>query len=127
TPLHIAASKGHLECAKLILSFGVKNINLTSRDGSTPLTSAIMRGHIDIIKYLLERPNIDILTPTMFGFTPLISAASKAQNDIVKLLLRDKDLIQNMLYRDNDGSTALHHACQSIINDPTETIKILLE
>ena len=26
TPLHIAASKGHLECAKLILSFGVKSI-----------------------------------------------------------------------------------------------------
>jgi len=86
-----------------------------------------MRGHIDIIKYLLEQPNIDILTPTMFGFTPLITAASKAQNDIVELLLRDKDLIQNILYRDNDGSTALHHACQSIINNPIDTIKILLD
>jgi ankyrin repeat protein len=124
--LHESTIMGDFESTKLLVEAGA-DINLTSRDGSTPLTSAIMRGHIDIIKYLLERPNIDILTPTMFGFTPLISAASKAQNDIVKLLLRDKDLIQNMLYRDNDGSTALHHACQSIINDPTETIKILLE
>jgi len=82
---------------------------------------------MDIIKYLLEQPDIDILTPTMFGFTPLISAASKGQTDIVKLLLRDKDLVQNMLYRDNDGSTALHHACQSIINNPIDTIKALLD
>jgi len=124
--LHESTIMGDFESTKLLVEAGA-DINLTSRDGSTPLTSAIMRGHIDIIKYLLEQPNIDILTPTMFGFTPLISAASKAQNDIVKLLLREKDLIQNMLYRDNDGSTALHHACQSIINNPIETIKILLE
>jgi len=124
--LHESTIMGDFESTKLLVEAGA-DINLTSKDGSTPLTSAIMREHIDIIKYLLDQPNIDILTPTMFGFTPLISAASKAQSDIVKLLLRDKDLIQNMLYRDNDGSTALHHACQSIINDPIETIKILLE
>jgi len=124
--LHESTIMGDLESTKLLVEAGA-DINITSRDGSTPLTSAIMRGHIDIIKYLLEQPNIDILTPTMFGFTPLISAASKAQNDIVELLLRDKDLIQNMLYRDNDGSTALHHACQSIINNPIDTIKILLD
>ncbi|KAG4100857.1 ankyrin [Neocallimastix lanati (nom. inval.)] len=124
--LHESTIMGDFESTKLLVEAGA-DINLTSRDGSTPLTSAIMREHIDIIKYLLEQPNIDILTPTMFGFTPLISAASKAQSDIVKLLLRDEDLIENMLYRDNDGSTALHHACQSIINNPIETIKILLE
>jgi ankyrin repeat protein/NAD-dependent SIR2 family protein deacetylase len=124
--LHESTIMGDLESTKLLVEAG-SDINITSRDGSTPLTSAIMRGHVDIIKYLLEQPNIDILTPTMFGFTPLISAASKAQNDIVELLLRDKDLVQNILYRDNDGSTALHHACQSIINNPIDTIKILLD
>jgi len=124
--LHESTIMGDFESTKLLVEAG-SDINLTSRDGSTPLTSAIMRGHIDIIKYLLEQPDIDILTPTMFGFTPLISAASKAQIDIVKLLLRDKDIIQNMLYRDNDGSTALHHACQSIINNPIDTIKVLLD
>jgi len=124
--LHESTIMGDLESTKLLVEAGA-DINLTSRDGSTPLTSAIMRDHIDIIKYLLEQPNIDILTPTMFGFTPLISAASKAQSDIVELLLMKKnDLIQNLLYRDNDGSTALHIACQSIINNPIETIKILL-
>ncbi|ORX41752.1 hypothetical protein BCR36DRAFT_172122 [Piromyces finnis] len=124
--LHESSIMGDLESTKLLVEAGA-DINITSRDGSTPLTSAIMRGHIEIIQYLLEKPNVDILTPTMFGFTPLISAASKAQSDIVSLLLRNKDLIQNMLYRDNDGSTALHHACQSIINSPIETIRILLE
>jgi len=124
--LHESTIMGDLESTQLLVEAGA-DINLTSKDGSTPLTSAIMRGHIEIIKYLLDQPNIDILTPTMFGFTPLISAASKAQNDIVKLLLlRRKDLVPNMLYRDNDGSTALHHACQSIINNPIDTIMILL-
>lgn len=51
TPLHWAASGGHVALAKLLLTGGV-NVNAETIDGVTPLAVAVMLGHQGIIDLL---------------------------------------------------------------------------
>lgn len=53
TPLHLAASNGHLQIAQLLISNGAK-INKIDDSGSTPLILAAKFNHHLIEKYLLE-------------------------------------------------------------------------
>ncbi|OEU16662.1 ankyrin, partial [Fragilariopsis cylindrus CCMP1102] len=51
TPLHIAASEGHLEICKLLLERGSK-INRSDRWGGAPLDDAHRHKHIEVVQYL---------------------------------------------------------------------------
>ena len=53
TPLHYAASGGHAEVAKLLLSHSAY-IDAESPNGSTPLMMAAMYGNVDCVRMLLE-------------------------------------------------------------------------
>ena len=40
TPLHLAASEGHLDILKILVKQGVKDVNPTDRWGNTPFDDA---------------------------------------------------------------------------------------
>ena len=56
TPLHLAASNGHLNCVKVLCLFGAK-IDANDRMGNTALDDAKNEGREDIIDFLLNVPN----------------------------------------------------------------------
>ena len=59
-PLHIAAEKGHLQVAQLLVRSGAE-INAIDLNGDTPLHFACVNGHLGIVSWLLTRgPNLSI-------------------------------------------------------------------
>lgn len=53
TPLHWAASGGHLEACKILVKHGV-DLNATNKNGDTALHKAAWRGHAATIEFLLS-------------------------------------------------------------------------
>jgi hypothetical protein len=102
TPLHKAASRGHVDIARLLLEYGA-DPNVRDEYGWTPLHNAAYRGHVDVVAHLLERgadPNIQ----NKDGSTPLHKAASRGHVDVVRLLLEHG---ADPTVKNKDGATPL--------------------
>ncbi|KAI6777896.1 uncharacterized protein J7T54_001553 [Emericellopsis cladophorae] len=87
TPLLLAASHGHENAVRLLLTHGAK-VNLENGDGKTPLLAAVEYGHLGVARLLLEiggaNPN---LANFRFGRTPLALAAERGDLELTKLLV----------------------------------------
>jgi hypothetical protein len=88
TPLHLAASNGHMELAKLLLESGA-DMSVANSNGATPLYSASAKGHTEVVKLLLEK-GADISVANNDGWTPLNAAVSNGYVAVAKLLLLRK-------------------------------------
>ena len=53
TPLHEAASKGHLDVVRVLSEFKA-DVNALNNDGGTPLHEAASKGHLDVVRVLSE-------------------------------------------------------------------------
>eukprot|EP00455_Lapot_gusevi_P000497 TRINITY_DN10229_c0_g1_i3.p1 TRINITY_DN10229_c0_g1~~TRINITY_DN10229_c0_g1_i3.p1 ORF type:complete len:166 (+),score=10.84 TRINITY_DN10229_c0_g1_i3:78-575(+) len=87
TPLHNAASSGHLEICELLLQHGA-SVN-AAECGATPLHRAAFRGHTQVCALLLRHgadPNLPDLSTD--HRTPLHKAASQGHVAICRLLLQ---------------------------------------
>ena len=85
TPLMEAASSGHLEIVKLLISHGA-DVNSQSSSGNTPLMYACASGHSEIVRVLLEA-NANVEDHNENGHTPLMEAASAGHVEVAKILL----------------------------------------
>lgn len=85
TSLQWAASRGHVNIARLLLGAGA-SISSFSRDGWTPLHWAVYKGHIDIVRLLLGS-GAPVSPVNKDGFTPLHWAAMYGLADVVNVLL----------------------------------------
>ena len=65
TPLHLAASNGHLDIVQMLIRKGVE-INPVDRVGGTPLADAIREGNLDVVNFLRanDAALADVLTET---------------------------------------------------------------
>lgn len=99
TALMLAAAKGDLELAKLLLDHGAK-INLT---GWNPLIYAAWRGQDEMVKYLLDKgADIDAVSPN--GVSALMMAVRGEHAATVKLLLWE---VANPNIKSDSGATAM--------------------
>lgn len=83
TPLMEAASAGHVDVIKLLISHNA-DINAQSSTGNTPLMYACAGGHMEAVKeLLLASANVEAHNEN--GHTPLMEAASAGQVEIAKV------------------------------------------
>jgi hypothetical protein len=90
TPLMIAAFKGNVEIAKLLIAKGAK-VDLKSANGITALHVAATQGQAGVAEVLINRGS-DVQAKTNEGLTPLFLAATRGNNPgyekVIELLLR---------------------------------------
>ena len=85
TPLMRAALMGHMEMARLLLSYGA-NINAVNNYGTTALILAAAEGHSDMVRFLVSS-GADINAQNDNGDTALIQAAYNGSAEDVRILL----------------------------------------
>jgi ankyrin repeat protein len=111
TALIYSCAKGDVRSAKLLLAHGA-NIHLKDEEGKSALFYACINGHTNILLLLLSQP-IEINSKDKdgrIGKTPLIYAVINGDVNLVKLLLNYDDTCID--FQDEDGKTALTHACE---------------
>lgn len=106
-PLHLAASKGQLAFAKILLNTKI-NIDAHSAGGDIALIVAASKGHADLVDLLLSH-GADVNIANNETDTALIKASENGHTTIVKSLLSAG---ANPNYINNIGMTALSAAIQ---------------
>ncbi|XP_059621039.1 ankyrin repeat and KH domain-containing protein mask isoform X3 [Phlebotomus argentipes] len=85
TPLMEAASAGHVDIIKLLISHGA-DVNAQSSTGNTPLMYACAGGHVAAVQELLAH-GANVEDHNENGHTPLMEAASAGHVEVAKILL----------------------------------------
>ncbi|KAL3500389.1 hypothetical protein ACH5RR_039482 [Cinchona calisaya] len=117
TALHIAASKGTIECVLLLLDYGA-DPNRKDSDGNVPLWDAILGNHEAVIKLLIDN-GANLSSGDVGGF-----ACFAVEQNNIELL---KDIIKyggDVTLLNSLGTTALHTA---ISEENVEIVKFLIE
>lgn len=86
TPLMEAASAGHLEIVKLLLSHNA-DVNAHCATGNTPLMFACAGGHVEVVKELLKH-GANVEEQNENGHTPLMEAASAGHVEVAKVITK---------------------------------------
>jgi len=105
TPLHLAASKSHVETTALLLDRGA-DVDAKEDVGWTPLHVAARFGHTKVGALLIER-GADVNARDGGDQTPLHTAARAGETEAVNLLL---DFGADARARDNGRETPSHRA-----------------
>jgi ankyrin repeat protein len=103
TPLHNAASRGHVAVATILLDSGA-DIDAREEDNETPLHSAAWRSQVAIGRLLVERGS-DLEARNHWGRTPLLVVARETGNADMARLLIDAGAAINV--RDRGGESSL--------------------
>ncbi len=124
TALMVAALKGHLDIAKLLVENGADihaRPDFNNNQGQTALMMASKNGYIDIVKMLVEKGSDVNSIVKHTGYSALIMASEKGKKDVVSLLI-EKGADINA--KTKEGSTPLMMAS---LNGHIEIIKFLKE
>ncbi|XP_066470203.1 ankycorbin isoform X1 [Tiliqua scincoides] len=119
TAFHLAASKGHGECLRIMLTHGV-DVTVQDGTGHSALHLAAKNNHLDCVKRLLQSKSLPESIDSS-GKTALHYAAACGCLQITQLLCEHKCPIN---VKDVDGNTPLQLTVQS---GHAEVCKYLLE
>lgn len=114
TPLTIAAQKGFLEIAKILVGRGA-SVNCLDGDRISPLCMACQEGHLHIVRFLVDCGAKLTPLPTV---TPLMCAVMDCHITVMRYL-HDVGVDVNEKTPE-DGDTALHQACSGVDAEPVE-------
>lgn len=96
TPLMEAASAGHVDIIRLLISHGA-DVNAQSSTGNTPLMYACAGGHVAAVKELLTH-GANVEDHNENGHTPLMEAASAGHVEVAKVFIFKLFLPPNILH-----------------------------
>ncbi|WAR08548.1 HS12B-like protein, partial [Mya arenaria] len=98
TPLHIAAIKGNVDVAKLLLNSQKIDVDCKDEDGNTPLMLASKYGNKELIDLLIGENKCKIVHQNKDGMTALHYAALYGKKDAVAKLLQrgPKELVNKV-------------------------------
>ena len=108
TPLHLAASNGHLEVCKLIME-RLDDKNPGTAFQQTPFHWAARDGQFEVCKHMIENFPDKNPAAEASGWTPLHWAAKYGHLDVCKLII---DYLVDKNPKDKHGTTPLHFAAQ---------------
>lgn len=118
--LQAAAKSGRENIVKMMVARA--DVNAIDDGGRTSLSWAASGGHVEIVKLLLNAgADVNAEGGEKDGCTALYYAVYYRHTDIVRVLL---DAKANVMLRDKDGRTALHHAAGKV--GYAEGVKMLL-
>lgn len=83
TPLHVAADKGHIAVARLLVGRGAVVNALTDSGNITPMHDAAFSGRLEMVKFLLENGADATARDTEFNAPPLAWARFNGQEAVV--------------------------------------------
>ncbi len=108
TPMHVAASAGHVDILALLLEHGV-DVDVREEGGGTPLISASACGRVEAGWYLIDH-GADINARDDDDYTPLYHAFGGHVESVRMLLERGAAAVINI--RNTRGETPFHHAAR---------------
>ena len=119
TPFHIAALKGCVHVARLLIEAGC-NVNCTNLNWQTPLHLAAIDNDIKIARLLLET-GCNVNCKDINGITPLHFAVAKRHVDVVRLLLeaRCNGKVEDMF--------SLTPLLRAVSSDDSSILQLLLQ
>lgn len=116
-----ACNQRHAHCVQLLLNAGDAEAQVASvdRNGVTPLhlccfygstaCARLLLAHVPAAQLSAKSTSHSWLLPP--GSTPLMVAGHYGHHEMVKVLLQHGSMSRQVTATDNEGSTALHHAC----------------
>ncbi|CAG8499238.1 3671_t:CDS:2 [Paraglomus occultum] len=107
TPLHYAASRGHLPVVKLLVDNAGAIVDLEDQTGETALHKASLAGFPAVVAFLLRR-NAHVERQDSDGWTALHNACAQGYITIVQYLLEHTDADVNV--QSHKGHTPLMNA-----------------
>ena len=111
TPLHLAVTKGFLNCCEKLLARTDLKINEKNKTNETPLHKAAEVGRRNVCELILQYPGVNInILKNKVHQTPLHLAAQQNNHEVIKLLLKKG---ANWKLRDKYSYLALHYAAET--------------
>ncbi|KAF2318785.1 hypothetical protein GH714_010713 [Hevea brasiliensis] len=121
TPLHAAASAGHIQYAREIMRLMPSFATKSNQDGFCPIHLALHRGHIQLVIWLVERDSDLVRLKGREAITPLHYVAEQGNLHLLdRFLLVCPKSIEDVTIR---NETALHIALR---NDMFEAFEFLV-
>lgn len=118
TPLIIASSAGHSDCADLLITAGA-DLSCVTSNGQICLHYAASRNRVAIVETLIAA-KVDVKARDNYGSSPLHRAASVGHLKVVKLLLKAG---ADPNAQDKEGNTSLHMAADGRNKEVFDNLK----